>query len=319
MIYRVPIDVVDISGADAAKILNNLTTQNMLELPGELQTDTEPTGEERAQKILQTVETFVTDVKGKSIAHGIVAPLNETERRLLLPATSVTPSFASRVRDHADKYTILEDATPVSYENQFLALVFRPQDIEIFKQTNARLTQAPSYACSWLGSGTRLLLIDGNDQPNDLPLEDITAFHDERIESGYPWYGIDMDESNLPQEANRDPTAISFTKGCYLGQETVARLDALGQVQKQLAHLSIQPCDSSAGENPVAVGDKLLVDGKPVVRFTSINREGTKAIAMVRRGYFEPGTQIEGTIEKSSTSSDASESIRVSVLEPSSR
>ena len=60
-----------------------------------------------------------------------------------------------------------------------------------------------------------------------------------RIEHGWPIYGLDFSDANLPQEIARDPYAISFTKGCYLGQETVARLDALGQVQKKMVLLQI--------------------------------------------------------------------------------
>ena len=61
------------------------------------------------------------------------------------------------------------------------------------------------------------------------------AFDALRIESGTPLFGVDFDEENLPQEVGRDELAISFTKGCYLGQETVARIDALGHVNQQLA------------------------------------------------------------------------------------
>ena len=53
-----------------------------------------------------------------------------------------------------------------------------------------------------------------------------------RIEAGTPVFGRDVDEDNLPQEVGRDAVAISFVKGCYLGQETVARIDALGHVNR---------------------------------------------------------------------------------------
>src|SRR5262249_54396005 len=51
-----------------------------------------------------------------------------------------------------------------------------------------------------------------------------------RIEAGTPVFGKDITEKNLPQEIGRDSQTISFVKGCYLGQETVARIDALGHV-----------------------------------------------------------------------------------------
>src|SRR4029453_1620592 len=58
-----------------------------------------------------------------------------------------------------------------------------------------------------------------------------------RIEAGFPLFGRDITDDNLPQEVGRDAKAISFTKGCYLGQETVARIDALGHVNRSLVGL----------------------------------------------------------------------------------
>src|SRR5256714_10652065 len=59
-----------------------------------------------------------------------------------------------------------------------------------------------------------------------------------RIESGRPQWGVDMDESTLPQEANFDELgAISYTKGCYIGQETVARVHFRGHVNRFLRRL----------------------------------------------------------------------------------
>lgn len=55
-----------------------------------------------------------------------------------------------------------------------------------------------------------------------------------RIQAGWPLCGVDITEDNLAQEARRTPVAISFTKGCYLGQEPIARLDALGHVNREL-------------------------------------------------------------------------------------
>jgi folate-binding protein YgfZ len=60
-----------------------------------------------------------------------------------------------------------------------------------------------------------------------------------RVESGYPQWGIDMDENTLPQEANLDEMhAVSYTKGCYIGQETVARIHFRGHVNRNLRRLA---------------------------------------------------------------------------------
>ena len=56
------------------------------------------------------------------------------------------------------------------------------------------------------------------------------AYESLRIEFGFPVYGVDLSADNLAQEANRTARAISFTKGCYLGQEPVARIHALSLI-----------------------------------------------------------------------------------------
>ncbi len=80
-----------------------------------------------------------------------------------------------------------------------------------------------------------------------------------RIRNRWPVLGADYDDRNLPQELDRDASAISFHKGCYLGQETVARLDALGQVQKKLVRLLIK---LSPDQAVAAAGERLFMATK---------------------------------------------------------
>lgn len=70
-----------------------------------------------------------------------------------------------------------------------------------------------------------------------LPSASMAAFDAARIEAGNP-EPLDIPERTLPQELDRDARAISFTKGCYLGQETVARIDALGHANRRLVALA---------------------------------------------------------------------------------
>ena len=85
-----------------------------------------------------------------------------------------------------------------------------------------------------------------------------------RIEAGFPSYGRDITIDNLPQEVARDRQAISFTKGCYLGQETVARIDALGHVNRQLVRLKF-----SDNDHVPPPGTELSYDEKVVGKVTS--------------------------------------------------
>jgi len=103
-----------------------------------------------------------------------------------------------------------------------------------------------------------------------------------RVEAGRPEWGVDIDESTLPQEANLEELhAISYTKGCYTGQETVARVHFRGHVNRHLRGLR------TASSEPPVRGAKLLdATGKEVgdVRSTAPSpRLGGLAIGMVRR------------------------------------
>ncbi|MDO8520349.1 MAG: hypothetical protein Q7T11_09365 [Deltaproteobacteria bacterium] len=84
-----------------------------------------------------------------------------------------------------------------------------------------------------------------------------------RIEQGIPKMGVDFTQDNLPQEVGLEKRAVSFTKGCFLGQEIVARLQYRGHVNKILVRLEI---DAPAAPPP---GTALLEEGKEVGKITS--------------------------------------------------
>ena len=81
-----------------------------------------------------------------------------------------------------------------------------------------------------------------------------------RIEAGVPAWGKELDDSILPAEAGLDETHISFTKGCYPGQEPIARLRHRGHVNRRLRVVEVD------GARP---GDEIQLEGKPVGRVTS--------------------------------------------------
>jgi folate-binding protein YgfZ len=82
-----------------------------------------------------------------------------------------------------------------------------------------------------------------------------------RIESGIPRWGRELDDRILPAEAGLDETHISFSKGCYPGQEPIARQRYRGKVNRRLRVLEI--------DGDAAPGDELLLEGKNVGRITS--------------------------------------------------
>jgi folate-binding protein YgfZ len=104
-----------------------------------------------------------------------------------------------------------------------------------------------------------------------------------RVERGRPRYGVDLDENTIPQEAGLNERAVSFTKGCYVGQETVARLYYRGKPNRHLRGLRfLEP----RGPAPPVSGEELRLGDRPVGHLSSVvqsPRLGTIALALVRR------------------------------------
>ncbi len=108
-----------------------------------------------------------------------------------------------------------------------------------------------------------------------------------RVERGRPRYGVDLDDSVIPQEAGLNDRAVNFTKGCYVGQETVARLFYRGKPNRHLRGIRLPA--------PAEPGRALTLGGKEVGRLTSpvlSPRLGPVALALVRREA-PPGTTLD--------------------------
>jgi folate-binding protein YgfZ len=99
-----------------------------------------------------------------------------------------------------------------------------------------------------------------------------------RVERGRPRYGVDLDQTVIPQEAGLNERAVSFTKGCYVGQETVARLFYRGKPNRRLLGLRLS--------EPMEPGTELRLGEKVVGRLGSVvvsPEHGPIALALVRR------------------------------------
>jgi folate-binding protein YgfZ len=113
-----------------------------------------------------------------------------------------------------------------------------------------------------------------------------TAAEVVRVERGRPRYGIDLDDTVIPQEAGLNERAVSFTKGCYVGQETVARLRYRGKPNRHLRGLILS--------EPAERGAELRLAERAVGHLTTVAqspRFGTIGLALVRREA-EPGATV---------------------------
>ncbi len=112
-----------------------------------------------------------------------------------------------------------------------------------------------------------------------------------RIEAGIPRYGVDMDETTVLSETNLDD-AISFTKGCYIGQEIIVRIMHRGHVAKKLTGLIFD------GQEIIESGTKVLSDndqeiGRVTSSTISSRMQSALALAYVKYDYLAPGTKIK--------------------------
>jgi folate-binding protein YgfZ len=157
---------------------------------------------------------------------------------------------------------------------------------------------SPPYARSevvaFRGRGGSLgIFIEGDAE--GIRIDDAT-YETLRIESGIPLYGIDMDETTIVPELGLDGL-ISYNKGCYIGQEIIARIHFRGHVAKRLTGLVLDgtrtflSADEEADRNV-----RVPADGKPAGRITSVayspRLEKTIALGYVRYDYLADGTEL---------------------------
>jgi glycine cleavage system T protein len=289
---------IEVSGADAASFLHNLCTNEVKNLPAGA-----------------GCEAFLTTGQAKIVAFVVIYHALDSQAHHVF-FLDAGPGMAEKVLVHLDRYLISEQ----------VELVDRTHDFAMVHVAGPRARQALERARGesipeLVELQHTTLTIAGADrqvrrhQPLGLLGYDLLCERDHaaavwsallaagarpaglqaydtlRIEAGTPVYGRDIDDSNLPQEVARVEQTISFTKGCYIGQETVARIRTYGHVNRSLVGLKL------AGEAPASSGAKLLHMGKEVGHVTSSvvspRLRQPIALAYVRRGSQEPGTILE--------------------------
>ncbi len=109
-----------------------------------------------------------------------------------------------------------------------------------------------------------------------------TAAEALRIEQGFPRWGADMDASLLPMEAGLDPIAISYSKGCYIGQEVIQRVKTYSEPPKMLVQLEVADA---------APGDKIAAGAEEIGAVTSA--APSLALGVVRKEFKSPGSEVQ--------------------------
>jgi folate-binding protein YgfZ len=281
-------------GSDREKFLHGQITNDVLRL-----------------KTGQGCYAALVTAKGKIESDLFVFKLRE---ELLL---DFEPGLTERVVNRLQRYVIAEDVQVVDVSPHYgLLSVCGPESIRVLEQA---ALPVPETSLSWSSTATtagelyvmnntrfRLPAFDlfvpaGEIERIALALEKagqeigarwagFEALETVRIENAIPRYGVDMNETTLPQEAELQDRAISFAKGCYIGQEVIARIRTYGQVAKALRLLRL----SHAASLPTP-GTKLFSAGKEVGSIMSVTRS-PKFAANVALGYVRKETNALGTV-----------------------
>lgn len=279
---------IEVSGPDAVKFLHNFVSQEVQGL-----------------QVGQGAETFFCDVRGKTIGHGYLFRLSDSI------VYETVPGQAESLLAHLDRYLIMEDVQLIDRTSEWgLAAVIGPgaercvtsfgeppsdqplgsrmlpNELELRRVT---LHGPPALHLRFPRANTKqvmdALIAAGAEAANAEMLELLRIVH------GQPRFASDIQTDNLPQEIDRNEQAISFVKGCYLGQETVARIDALGHVNWKLVGVR-GPAEAKAGL-------ELTKEGKRVgaIRSTAATPAGDSvALALVRQEHAHPDRTLQSEI-----------------------
>lgn len=284
--------VIRLTGSDRQSFFHNFCTNDIKQLG-----------------VDEVCEAFVLNSKGKIL--GYVHAVNCSDELLLIGHGDQ----AATIMQHLELYLIREDVAISDASKEFAALfVCGESPSESLSKCSPRWPSKNRCVEGQVGEAATivinleiagfgyLLMCQRNDLASlkqsllDAGLSEGTseALNIVRVEQKTPWFGLDVDDLNLPQELQRDEQAISFNKGCYLGQETVARIDARGRVNQLLVGLTFLP------ETDPVVGTELVDGDSTVGRTTSVAfsyaRNSPIGLGYVRRKYKTDGTTLDNAI-----------------------
>lgn len=279
-------DVVRVTGRDAASYLQTQCSQDLAGLSA---------GE--------SAESLLLSPQGRVDAYVRVVALGEEELLVVVAA-----GFGDAVHERLRRFRLRVKAE-LAQEQWRCVMLRGPRSPEV-----AALTGRLSLPVTWPGVVGVDLLAPDAELPAGVATGDPGAFESIRIESGEPSMGREITARTIAQEAGLVARTVSFTKGCYPGQELVARIDARGDnVPKRLRGVVVslvEPLDPGSAAPPVsgsddapsepdlanALGAVLSVDARDVGELTSAAwspRLGAMvALAYVRRDVVPPARAV---------------------------
>jgi folate-binding protein YgfZ len=298
---RAWIDLLELRGADRRRFLHGLVSCDV-----------------KGLEAGKSVYGFVTTVQGRILAE-VVVLAREQSLLVELPAGS-----GAAVAQHLGKYLIADDVTVEARPDlQAVTLFGSEAELELGAATlapgawtvePATLFEIPVLAdrrpvwgmaalTLWVAPGEAAAFFQRLLQAGrcvGLRPVGIEALETRRVELGVPRFGRDFgpptaaDPGHFPQETGLDEQAVSYTKGCYIGQEVIARIHYRGQVNRVLRGLRLQ---AEADAAALRDGAEVRLEGRPLGALSSPVRSpafgGPIALAILHRRGAEPGTRVE--------------------------
>jgi folate-binding protein YgfZ len=257
--------LIEVSGKEAIQFLNGLITNDVAKLnAGEQMLAAFPNAQGRLLAVVRVLR------KGDKFLFETEETTHEKVFNNLFRFTFAGDFFVEDLSDKYEFYSItngeLQISDSIEFQGKFGQDVFIPKDAAEDFLKNLEIQNAVEI------SGKLYEVL--------------------RIEQGIPLYGVDMDETTIVPETGL-PEVISYNKGCYIGQEIIARIYFRGHIAKQLTGVIF------AGENvSVNPGDELRsADGKNAGRITSITfspkLQKTIALGFVRYDHLAEGTELK--------------------------
>jgi folate-binding protein YgfZ len=224
--------------------------------------------------------------------------LGAPERLLVVAARA----GADALREHLERHLIMEDAEIGPPLDRGVLFAHGPLVAELCDR--ARSIGADAARIDWTGRDDAAVILAKEGALEEtraallatagVALVDDAAWETARIRWGIPRFGVDFDGESLPQEASLEQLAVCFTKGCYLGQETVFMVEKRGHAKKKLVRLAIDPAID--GGDPVLAGVGIVLpDGAEVgvvTSATSATSGGVAALGSVKFKHVGAGTEL---------------------------
>jgi folate-binding protein YgfZ len=292
---RAWVDLLELRGADRRRFLHGLVSCDVKGLAAGA-----------------SAYGFVTSVQGRILAEAVVLA-REQSLLIELPA-----GCGAAIGQHLGKYVIADDVTVEARPDlQAVTLFGSEAELELgaselapgaWTVAPATLFEIPVLAdrrpvwgmaalTLWVAPGEAAAffqrLLEAGRCVGLQPVG-LSALEARRVELGVPRFGRDFGPDHFPQETGLDAQAVSYTKGCYLGQEVIARIHYRGQVNRVPRGLRLPP-----GADPAALADgtEVRLEGRPLGALSSALRSPALAapiaLAILHRRGAEPGTRVE--------------------------